>query len=75
GNPGQLMHQFVGVAAAVVLAGVGTFVILKVISLFVSLRVSKEEELMGLDLSFHEEPAYNTITLTEDVSMEISNSI
>lgn len=75
GNPGQLIHQFVGVAAAVVLAGVGTFVILKVISLFVSLRVSKEEELMGLDLSFHEEPAYNTISLTEDVPMEISKSI
>ncbi|WP_202946734.1 ammonium transporter [Bacillus methanolicus] len=60
GNPEQLLHQLTGVAAAVILAIVGTFVILKLISLFTPLRVSKEEELLGLDLSFHEEPAYYT---------------
>lgn len=62
GNPEQLLHQLVGVGAAVLLASVGTFVILKVISLFTAIRVSKEEELMGLDLSFHEEVAYNSTT-------------
>ncbi|WP_342047870.1 hypothetical protein [Bacillus sp. OTU530] len=60
GNPEQLLHQLTGVAAAVALAVIGTFVILKVIGLFVPLRVSKEEELIGLDVSFHEEPAYHT---------------
>ncbi len=74
GNPGQLVHQCVGVATAIVLATAGTFIILKVISLFISLRVSKEEELMGLDLSFHEEPAYNTITQSADVTIEIPKS-
>lgn len=60
GNPEQLLHQLTGVAAAVALAVIGTFVVLKVIGLFVPLRVSKEEELIGLDVSFHEEPAYHT---------------
>lgn len=62
GNPEQVLHQLVGVGTAVLLATVGTYVILKVISLVTPLRVSKEEELMGLDLSFHEEVAYNSTT-------------
>lgn len=61
GNPEQLLHQFIGVGTAIVLASVGTFIILKVISLVTPLRVSKEDELMGLDLSFHDEPAYSTV--------------
>jgi ammonium transporter, Amt family len=60
GNQEQLLHQSVGVITTIVLANVGTFIILKIVSLFTSLRVSKEDELMGLDLSFHDEPAYNT---------------
>lgn len=69
GNPEQLLHQLVGVGTAIVLAVVGTFIILKVISLITPLRVSKEDELMGLDLSFHEEPAYNL-----DVKEGVKNS-
>lgn len=59
GNPELLLHQFFGVATAILLGTVGTFIILKLIAIFTPLRVSKEEELMGLDLSFHEESAYN----------------
>lgn len=62
GNPEQLLHQLIGVSAAIALAAVGTFVVLKAVSLFTTLRVSEEEEKIGLDLSFHEEPAYDTIT-------------
>ncbi|MGJ7919759.1 ammonium transporter [Neobacillus sp. LXY-4] len=61
GNPEQLLHQLMGIGVTLALAIVGTFVILKFISLFTPLRVSKEDELMGLDLSFHEEPAYNHV--------------
>jgi Amt family ammonium transporter len=60
GNPGQVVIQLIDVGVAVALAGVGTFVILKVISLFVPLRVTKEEEVIGLDISLHGENAYNT---------------
>ncbi|GAA3331330.1 hypothetical protein GCM10020331_087510 [Ectobacillus funiculus] len=73
GNPEQLLHQLVGVSTAILLAIVGTFTILKVISLFLPLRVSMDEELMGLDLSFHEESAYNTIQ-SVDVNTEVSKS-
>lgn len=73
GNPEQLLHQLVGVGTAILLAVVGTFTILKVISLFIPLRVSREEELIGLDLSFHEEPAYNTLQ-SVDGNTEITKS-
>lgn len=59
GNPELLLHQVIGAATAIILGTVGTFTILKLISVFTPLRVSKEDELMGLDISFHEEPAYN----------------
>lgn len=60
GNPELILHQFAGVATAIVLGVVGTYMILKIVKLFVPLRVTKEEELMGLDISLHEEPAYNS---------------
>ncbi len=59
GNPEQLLHQLVGVATAIVLGAVGTWILLKLIKLIVPLRVTKEEEEMGLDISLHEEPAYS----------------
>ena len=40
------------------IAAVGTFLILKFVNLFVPLRVQEEEELLGLDISQHGEPAY-----------------
>jgi ammonium transporter, Amt family len=58
GNPGQLWTQIVAVAATYALAIVGTAIILKVVDLLVGLRVSEEEEAVGLDLSQHSETAY-----------------
>ncbi len=59
GNPGQLMNQIYAVAATWVLAFVGTFIILKIVDWTMGLRVSGEEEQVGLDLSQHEERAYS----------------
>jgi Amt family ammonium transporter len=59
GNPGQLWIQFVAVLATWVFAFVGTYVILKVVDATMGLRVSDEEEQLGLDLSQHEERAYS----------------
>ena len=50
--------EALAILVTIVLASVGTFVILKVISLFLPLRVSKAEETAGLDASQHEESAY-----------------
>ena len=43
----------------VVFVLVGTFVILKIVDMTVGLRVSVEDETMGLDLSQHNERAYS----------------
>ena len=42
-----------------VFAGRDTFVILKAVNGLADLRLSEEEEAMGLDLSQHGESAYN----------------
>lgn len=58
GNPGQVLIQVVGVGATWVFSFVGTFLILKVLDVVIGLRVTKEEEVIGLDLSEHNERAY-----------------
>jgi len=57
--PAQLWVQFEGVAFTVVYTAVLTFVILKVIDLVMGLRISDEEETVGLDLALHNERGYN----------------
>ncbi len=59
GNPGQMIPQIKGVVATIVLAAVVTFVLLKVLDAVMGLRVTVEEESMGLDLSQHGESGYN----------------
>ncbi|AJY77412.1 ammonia channel protein [Paenibacillus beijingensis] len=60
GNPMQLVHQLIEIGVAVLLASVGTFVILKLIQSVMPIRVTEEEETNGLDISLHGEAAYNT---------------
>src|SRR5215471_6978876 len=59
GNARQLIPQLAGVLAAWALAGAGSFVILKAVSLVTNLRVAEEDEVNGLDLAMHGELAYN----------------
>lgn len=59
GNPGQLVIQVGAVAVSFLFAFAGTYLILKIVDSIVGLRVSEEEERMGLDLSQHEERAYS----------------
>lgn len=58
GNPALLGIQLVAVAAAWAFVAIGTFGILKVVAALTRLRVSSEEEEVGLDLSEHGERAY-----------------
>ena len=55
GNAKQVLIQFYGVAATIAWSGLATFALLKIIGLVVPLRVSKESEFEGLDLSQHGE--------------------
>ena len=59
GNPAQLGIQALAVLVSVGFAFLGTFVILKLVDGVMGLRVSEDEERMGLDLSQHEERAYS----------------
>ncbi len=59
GNPMQLAYQAIAVLVTVTYAFVGSYVLLKVMSLVANIRVSKEEEERGLDHSQHGEEAYN----------------
>jgi Amt family ammonium transporter len=59
GGAGQFVNQFKGVAFTMLFAGTATFVILKVVNALVGLRISEEDETLGLDLTQHGESAYN----------------
>jgi Amt family ammonium transporter len=55
GHPQQLLLQFYGVAVTLAWSAGMTYALLKLVSLFVPLRVSREHELEGLDISQHGE--------------------
>ena len=59
GGVGQFVNQFKGVVFTIAFAGTATFVILRVVNALVGLRMSEEDETLGLDLSQHGESAYN----------------
>jgi Amt family ammonium transporter len=58
GNPNQFFIQLLTVAVTIVFAFGMTFLITKLLSKFMSLRVSADEEEVGLDISEHGEQAY-----------------
>jgi len=58
GNGAQVLNQFIACCIAWVLAIVGTLVILKICDLTVGLRVTKAQEIEGLDVSMHGEEGY-----------------
>ena len=59
GNPRQLAVQALAVGVILVYSFVATYGILKLLDKTMGLRVTDEEEVMGLDLSQHGEAGYN----------------
>ena len=59
GNPGQVLIQLVGVVATGLYAAVVTAILLIVLKSVMGLRVSKEDEVVGLDQTAHHESGYN----------------
>jgi Amt family ammonium transporter len=53
-----LAIQFISVIATMVFAFVMTLIIIKVVDIFIGLRVSEEDEERGLDMSLHDEVGY-----------------
>jgi Amt family ammonium transporter len=58
GNASLLLGQLVAIAVTWALAAVGTFIILKILDAVMGLRVKRDEEIQGLDLSQHGEEGY-----------------
>jgi Amt family ammonium transporter len=58
GNGGQVWNQLAGAGISWVLAILGTLAILKIVDLVVGVRVTREEEVQGLDTSMHNEEGY-----------------
>ncbi len=58
GNPGQFFVQLIAVVAAIGFAFGMTFIVSKLLSRIMGLRVSENEEEVGLDISEHGEQAY-----------------
>jgi len=59
GMMSQFLVQLAGVGATAVWSAVATFAIVKIIALTIGLRVSREDEIEGLDFTAHGEKAYN----------------
>jgi Amt family ammonium transporter len=58
GNAHQIVNQLIAVGFAWLIAAAGTTAILKLVDMIIGLRVSPEEEAIGLDLTQHGELAY-----------------
>jgi Amt family ammonium transporter len=58
GNPRQLLVQFIAVIVSVGFSFFGSAILLRVTDALIGLRVDDEDEVMGLDLSQHDENAY-----------------
>ena len=59
GNPGQVLIQIEAVVITYIVAGVGTFLILKALqAIFGTLRVTEESEYQGVDVNEHGEEGY-----------------
>ncbi|MDF2634556.1 MAG: ammonium transporter [Pelosinus sp.] len=73
GNPSLVFTQLIGVAVTWVFAAVMTFVILKVISLFMQVRSDESHEDIGLDIAEHGERGYTYQDVTAGSSLSFSH--
>ncbi len=57
-NGAQLINQIIAVLVVVSFSSIGTFILLKLVDKAVGLRITRDEELEGLDLTQHREVGY-----------------
>jgi Amt family ammonium transporter len=58
---GQFKVQFIGVITTVIFTAVASYLLLKLVDTLIGLRVSKDQEIEGLDIVLHEERGYNEV--------------
>ena len=61
GNPGLFLVQLKAVVVTIVYSFIVSFVLLKIVDVVIGLRVSEDEERIGLDLTQHRESAYTML--------------
>jgi len=61
GNPAQFVIQLKAVMITIVYSFVVTFILFKLVDRLIGLRVSPEEEVLGLDLTQHRESGYTIL--------------
>ena len=59
GNPKQLGIQLIAIVSTLVYSGVLTVILFKIVEKTVGIRATEEEETAGLDITQHDEIAYN----------------
>jgi Amt family ammonium transporter len=59
GNPKQVLNQLIASGIAIAMGVIGTIIILKIVDLTIGVRVSGEDEMIGLDVTQHGEEGYN----------------
>jgi Amt family ammonium transporter len=59
GNPGQLLTQFIAVAATLAYSFIISYILFKILDATMGLRVSTDGEVAGLDISEHQEIGYS----------------
>jgi Amt family ammonium transporter len=59
GNPSQLLIQFIAVAVTLAYSFIISFILFKILDATMGLRVSTDEEVVGLDIGEHQETGYS----------------
>ncbi|MCG9969727.1 ammonium transporter [Pelotomaculum terephthalicicum JT] len=72
GNPEQVVIQLIAIASSWAVAIVGTYIILKVVNVFIKLRATDEEQESGLDITQHGEDAYTDFVLSASMNSGFS---
>lgn len=66
GSVDTLVAQIISVLVAYVLAIVGSYILFKIISCFMQVRATENEEVSGIDITEHGERAYNQSIISAD---------
>jgi ammonium transporter, Amt family len=61
GNPGQFVIQLKATVITIVYSFVVSFILLKIVDMIFGLKVSEQEERIGLDLTQHREAGYTVL--------------
>jgi len=75
GNPDLVFTQLIGVAATIAFAAIMTFIIIKLIGVFMQVRSDEAHEEVGLDITEHGERGYSYQDVSAGSSISFSSTL